>query len=83
MGPRRVGEGLWFEAIGVARAGLRALERRGLERGGAFRAHGLVDEDAEACGKGFGALVGEQLQDGSEEFRMIVAGHVCVRSWVC
>ena len=59
-------------AIGVAGAGLGALERLG-----------LVDEDAEACGKGFGVFVGERLQDGFEEFRMIVAGHVCVRSWVC
>jgi len=47
-----------------------------LEHGGAFRAHGLVDEDAEARGKGFGALVGQKLKDGIEEFRMIVAGHV-------
>ena len=83
MGPRRGGESLWLEAIGVAGASLGALKGLGLEHGGALRAHGLVDEDAEACGKGFGALVGEQLQDGFEEFRMIVAGHVCVRSWVC
>ena len=63
-------------AIGVAGAGRGALERLGLERGGAFRAHGLVDEDAEACGKGLGALVGKQLKDGFEELRMIVAGQV-------
>jgi len=36
------GEGLWFEPIGVAGAGLGALEGLGVEHGGAFRAHGLV-----------------------------------------
>jgi len=69
-------EGLWFEAIGVAGASLGALEGLGLEHGGALRAHGLVDEDAEARGEGLGALVGKKLKDGFEEFRMIVAGHV-------
>jgi len=46
-----------------------------MEHGGAFRAHGFVDEDAEARGEGLGALVGKKLKDGFEEFRMIVAGH--------
>ena len=82
-GAKAGGEGLGLEAVGVAGASLRALEGLGLEHGGAFGAHGLVDEDAEARGEGLGALVGKKLKDGFEEFRMIVAGHVCVRSWVC
>ena len=69
-------ESLWFEAVGVARSGLGALERLGLEHDGAFRTHGLVDENAEARGEGFGTLVGKELKDGFEEFRMILAGHV-------
>ena len=47
-GAKAGGESLRLEAIGVAGAGLGALERLGLECGGAFGAHGLVDEGSSA-----------------------------------
>ena len=71
------GEGFGFEAVGVALAGLGAFVRLGLEGVGAFQAHGFVDEQAHALGEAFEAFAGEELQDGVQEFRIGLVGHVC------
>ena len=42
----------------------------------AFDAHGFVDGEAEAFGKAVVALLGEELQDVVQEFRIGVMGHV-------
>ena len=42
----------------------------------AFDAHGFVDGEAEAFGKAVVALLGEELQDVVQEFRIGVVGHV-------
>ena len=72
------GESFWFEAMGLALAGVGALVGLGLEDGGAFAAHGFIDEDADAFGEAGGALIGEELQHGMEEFRIGLVGHVFV-----
>jgi hypothetical protein len=41
-----------------------------------FDAHGFVAEEAEAFGKAVVALLGEELQDVVQEFRIGVMGHV-------
>ena len=41
-----------------------------------FDAHGFVDGEAEAFGKAVVALLGEELQDVVQEFRIGVVGHV-------
>ena len=41
-----------------------------------FDAHGFVDEEAEAFGEAVVALLGEELQDVVQEFRIGVVGHV-------
>ena len=41
----------------------------------AFDAHGFVDGEAEAFGKAVVALLGEELQDVVQEFRIGVVGH--------
>lgn len=76
--PKASRKGFRFEAIGVALASLRTLERLSAERGGTLREHGLVDEDAKRISEGIGAFVREKLQDRFQEFRMSEAGHVCV-----
>jgi len=70
------GEGFVLEAIGIAEAGLGALVRSGLEDLGTFDPHGLVDEQAEAFGEAGGALIGDELQNGVQEFRIGGVGHV-------
>ena len=40
-----------------------------------FDAHGFVDGEAEAFGKAVVALLGEELQDVVQEFRIGVVGH--------
>ena len=42
----------------------------------AFDAHGFVDEDAQTFGKAVMAVLGEELQDVVEGFRVVVVGHV-------
>ena len=42
----------------------------------AFEAHGFVAEEAEAFGNAVVALLGEELQDVVQEFRIGVVGHV-------
>ncbi len=49
-----------------------------MEDGGAFLNHGLIDEKAEALGKAGGAFIGEKLQNGGQEIRINLVGHVCV-----
>ena len=42
----------------------------------AFDAHGFVDEQAEAFGEAVVALLGEELKDVVQEFRVGVVGHL-------
>ncbi len=72
------GEGLWLESVGAAQAGITTFVGPGVEDGGAFLNHGLVDEKAEALGKAGGAFIGEKLQNGGQEIRINLVGHVCV-----
>ena len=58
------GEGLGFEAVGVALAGVGAFVGLGLERVSAFLAHGFIDEQTDALGEAAGAFVIEELKDG-------------------
>jgi len=74
-------KGLGFEAVGVAQAGIGALERPGLEGVGTLGLHGLVDEQAKPLGKALGAFVIEELQHGLEELRMSQVGHVWFWFW--
>ena len=41
----------------------------------AFDAHGFVDEEAQAFGEAVMALLGEELKDVVQEFRIGVVGH--------
>ena len=77
-GTQAGGEGFGFEAIGVAGAGGGALVGLGLESGGALVTHGFIDEEAQAFGEALVALVGQELQDGVQEFRLFLVGHVVV-----
>jgi len=72
------GEGLWLESVGAAQAGITTFVGPSVEDGGAFLNHGLVDEKAEALGKAGGAFIGEKLQNGGQEIRINLVGHVCV-----
>ena len=74
-------EGFWFEAVGMAQAGVGALERPRLEHMGTLGLHGLVDEQAKPFGKAIGAFVIEELQHGLEELRMSEVGHVWFGCW--
>ena len=69
------GKGLGFETVGVALAGVGAFVGLGLERVTAFLAHGFIDEEADAFGEAAGALVGEELQNIVQEFRIALVGH--------
>jgi hypothetical protein len=69
------GEGFVLEAIGIAEAGLGALVRLGLEDLSAFNPHGLVDEETDAFDQAGGALIGDELQNGVQEFRIGGVGH--------
>ena len=54
-----------------------------MEDGLAFDAHGFVDEEAEAFGEAVVALLGEELKDVAQEFRISVVGHVVLAvGWV-
>ena len=55
MAPTRVATVLEFEAIGLALPGFGAFVGLGLERLGAFLAHGFIDQEAEAFGEAVGA----------------------------
>ena len=58
------GQRFGFEAVGVALAGVSALVGLGLEGVRAFPDHRFIDEQAKTFGEAFGALFGQQLQDG-------------------
>ncbi len=75
-GADAAGEGLGFVTVGVTLAGVGALVRPGLEGLLALDAHGFVDEQAQALGKGIVALLGQELQDVVQEIRIGVVGHV-------
>ena len=75
-GTDAAGEGFGFVAVGVTLAGGGALVGLGLEDVLPFDAHGLVNEEAEAFGEAVVALLGEKLQDVTQEFRIGVVGHV-------
>lgn len=49
----------------------------------AFDAHGFVDEEAEAFGEAVVALLGQELQDVVQEFRIGVVGQVMISCWMC
>ena len=72
------GEGFGFESIGTPQAILATLVGAGLQDGGAFLNHGLVDEQAQALGKAGGTFGGEELQNGCQKLRIKLVGHVCV-----
>ena len=74
-GADAAGEGFGLVAVGVTLAGVGALVGLGLEDVMAFDAHGFVDEEAEAFGKAVVALLGEELKDVAQEFRIGVVGH--------
>lgn len=76
--PQAGGQCLGFEAIGVSLACFDALVRLRLEHLTAFLAHGFVDQKADAFGQALGAFIGEQLQNGLQEFRIGLVGHVVV-----
>jgi hypothetical protein len=69
------GEGFVLEAIGIALAGAGALVRLGLEDLETFDPHGLVDEKTEAFDQAGGALIGDELQNRVQEFRIGGVGH--------
>ena len=47
----------------------------GVEGVGAFAAHGFIDEEADALAEIGGAMFGDELQDGVQEFRIVGVGH--------
>lgn len=75
-GAEAAGEGLRFIAVSVALAGVGAFVGLGFEDLMAFDAHGFVDEDAKAFGEAVVTLVGQELHDVVQEFRIGVVGHV-------
>ena len=75
-GADAAGEGFGFVAVGVALAGVGAFVGLGLEDLMAFDAHRFVDEDAETFGEAVVALLGQELQDVVQEFRIGLVGHV-------
>lgn len=72
------GQGLGFKTVGAAQAGLTALVGPGLEDGGTFLDHGLVDQQAQALGKARGTFGGQKLQNSGQKIRINLVGHVCV-----
>ena len=72
------GEGFGLEAVGMAKAGVRAFIGLGLQGLGAFLAHGFIDEEPDAFGESTGAVFSQQLQNGVQEFRIAWVGHVVV-----
>lgn len=78
-GAKAGGESLGFETISLALTGVGALVGLSLEHGRALATHGLVDEEADAFGKTLVALFSEELQNGIQEFRVGLVGHV----WCC
>ena len=69
-------EGFVLEAVGVAGALIGTLVRLSFENLGAFLEHRLVDEQADAFSQAVGAFFGNELQDGVQEFRLVLVGHV-------
>ena len=61
----------------MAEPGVGTLIRLGAQDHGAFAAHGLIDQQPDALGETFGALLGEELHDGVEEVRIFRVGHEC------
>ena len=59
-------EGLGFEAIGVALAGVGALVRLGGEHAGTLDLHGLVEEEGEGVGEAGGAVFENEGDDRVE-----------------
>lgn len=82
-GAEAAGEGFGFITVCVALACVGTLVGLGLEDVVAFEAHGFVDEEAQTFGKAVMAVLGEELQDVVEEFRVVVVGHVMGSSWMC
>ena len=76
-------EGFGFKAVGESESVGGAFVGAGLEGGGAFLDHGLVDEEAQAFGEGLGAIGGKKLQNGVQECRVDVVGHVWCFCWWC
>lgn len=77
------GKSLGFEAVGATQTGFAAFVRAGLEDGGTFLNHGLVDEQTEAFGKSAGAFGGQKLQNGGQKIRIKLVGHVWGFCWMC
>jgi len=77
-GPAAGGEGFGFETIGVAEPGVRAFIGLGLQCLATLLTHGFIDEQPDAFGEAAGAIFREQLQNGIQEFRIGLVGHVVV-----
>lgn len=77
------GEGFRFEAVGASESAFAVLVGAGLEKGGAFLDHGLVDEEAQALGKAGGTFGGEELQNVVQEIKIELVSYVCVVGGVC
>jgi len=71
-GPDAGGEGFGLEAVGMAGA----LIRLGFEDLGVFQEHGFIAQETDALGEAIGALFSDELQDGVQEFRLVLVGHM-------
>lgn len=74
--------GLWLEAIGAPEAVFGALTGLRLKHGRALLEHGLVDEDAHGVGEMLRGVFGQELQNGVDQFRIALVGHVRVCCWL-
>jgi len=70
---RRAADGL--QRAGLVQAGVGALIGRRAQGVGAFPEHGAVEQDAEPFEQAANAGVIEMLQDGVQQFRVVLVGH--------
>ena len=74
-------DGFRFEAIGVALTGFSALVGLGSEGLGTLTKHGFVKENTKTAEQAFEAGFVELLQDGIQEFRVVLVGHEGFACW--
>jgi hypothetical protein len=75
-GAKATAESFGFITVCVALACVGTLVGLCLEDVVTFEAHGFVDEASQTFGEAVMAVLGEELQDVVEEFRVVVVGHV-------
>lgn len=68
-------DGLGFEAVGVALAGIGALVGLSAKSLGTLAKHGFINENRDASEHAFEAGFIELLQDGVHKFRVVSVGH--------